>query len=290
MNKALLFSFFLNIFLVPNIHSQYTEIINTNKPGSSQGAFSVGKNILQFENAAYFSETSHNIINYESEQTGLDFSVRFGAFLEKLELNIDGNFQMEKIDDLRYVPVRKSEVSNFKFLRIGAKYLVYDPKKGLEDKPNYYSYWADKKFSFKNLIPAVSIYSAINIDSENNPYTAYGVKGISPTISIILQSNFSKRSVLICNLIGDRIGSKQNDYGYILSLTHAFTGRFISYIENQAIISDFYADNKIALGVAYLINKNIQLDIGSSLNFKTTPKIFTLSFGYSHRFNLNSKE
>ena len=41
--------------------------------------------------------------------------------------------------------------------------------------------------------------------------------------------------------------------------------------------------------VSYLINKNIQLDIGSSLNFKTTPKIFTLSFGYSHRFNLNSK-
>ena len=290
MNKVLLISFFLNLFLVHNINSQYTEIINTNKPGYSQGAFSVGKNILQFENTAYFSENSHDIINYESQQTGLNFSVRFGAFLEKLELNIDGNFQMEKIDDFKYNPVRRSEVSNFKFLRFGGKYLIYDPKKGLEDKPNYYSYWANKKFSFKNLIPAVSLYAALNIDSENNPYTAYGVKGISPTVSIILQSNFSKRSVLICNLIGDRIGSTQNDYGYIISLTHAFSSRFISYLENQAIISDFYADNKIELGVAYLINKNIQLDIGSSLNFKSTPKIFAFSFGYSHRFNLNSEE
>ena len=290
MNKVLLISFFLNLFLVHNINSQYTEIINTNKPGSSQGAFSVGKNILQFENTAYFSENSHDIINYESQQTGLNFSVRFGAFLEKLELNIDGNFQMEKIDDFKYNPVRRSEVSNFKFLRFGGKYLIYDPKKGLEDKPNYYSYWANKKFSFKNLIPAVSLYAALNIDSENNPYTAYGVKGISPTVSIILQSNFSNRSVLICNLIGDRIGSTQNDYGYIISLTHAFSSRFISYLENQAIISDFYADNKIELGVAYLINKNIQLDIGSSLNFKSTPKIFAFSFGYSHRFNLNSEE
>ena len=290
MNKVLLISFFLNLFLVHNINSQYTEIINTNKPGSSQGAFSVGKNILQFENTAYFSENSHDIINYESQQTGLNFSVRFGAFLEKLELNIDGNFQIEKIDDFKYNPVRRSEVSNFKFLRFGGKYLIYDPKKGLEDKPNYYSYWANKKFSFKNLIPAVSLYAALNIDSENNPYTAYGVKGISPTVSIILQSNFSKRSVLICNLIGDRIGSTQNDYGYIISLTHAFSSRFISYLENQAIFSDFYADNKIELGVAYLINKNIQLDIGSSLNFKSTPKIFAFSFGYSHRFNLNSEE
>ena len=290
MNKFLLISFFLNIILVHNINSQYTEIINTNKPGSSQGAFSVGKNILQFENAVYLSDNSHDIINYESQQTGLDFSVRFGAFLEKLELNIDGNFQMEKIDDLKYNPVRRSRVSNFKFLRFGVKYLIYDPKKGLEDKPNYYSYWADKKFSFKNLIPALSIYTALNVDSENNPFTAYGVKGISPTVSIILQSNFSKRSVLICNLIGERIGSKQNDYGYIISLTHAFNSRFISYFENQAIVSDFYADNKIAIGVAYLLNKNIQFDIGSSLNFKTTPKIFALSFGYSQRFNLNSKE
>ena len=139
MNKILLISFFLNLIIVHNINSQYTEIINTNKPGSSQGAFSVGKNILQFENAAYFSENSHDIINYESQQTGLDFSVRFGAFLEKLELNIDGNFQMEKIDDLKYNPVRRSEISNFKFLKFGAKYLIYDPKKGLEDKPNYYS-------------------------------------------------------------------------------------------------------------------------------------------------------
>ena len=290
MNKVLLISFFLNLFLVHNINSQYTEIINTNKPGSSQGAFSVGKNILQFENTAYFSENSHDIINYESQQTGLNFSVRFGAFLEKLELNIVGNFQMEKIDDFKYNPVRRSEVSNFKFLRFGGKYLIYDPKKGLEDKPNYYSYWANKKFSFKNLIPAVSLYAALNIDSEKNPYTAYGVKGISPTVSIILQSNFSKRSVLICNLIGNRIGSTQNDYGYIISLTHAFSSRFISYLENQAIISDFYTDNKIELGVAYLINKNIQLDIGSSLNFKSTPKIFAISFGYSHRFNLNSEE
>ena len=290
MNKVLLISFFLNLFLVHNINSQYTEIINTNKPGYSQGAFSVGKNILQFENTAYFSENSHDIINYESQQTGLNFSVRFGAFLEKLELNIDGNFQMEKIDDFKYNPVRRSEVSNFKFLRFGGKYLIYDPKKGIEDKPNYYSYWANKKFSFKNLIPAVSLYAALNIDSENNPYTAYGVKGISPTVSIILQSNFSNRSVLICNLIGDRIGSTQNDYGYIISLTHAFSSRFISYLENQAIISDFYADNKIELGVAYLINKNIQLDIGSSLNFKSTPKIFAISFGYSQRFNLNSEE
>ena len=92
-----------------NIYSQYTEIINTNKPGYSQGAFSVGKNILHLKMQLIFQETSTTIelIMRRGEQTGIEFSVRFGAFLEKLELNIDVNFQMEKIDDLRYVPSQK---------------------------------------------------------------------------------------------------------------------------------------------------------------------------------------
>ena len=31
------------------LNSQYTETINSNRPGLSQGAFSVGKDVLQFE-------------------------------------------------------------------------------------------------------------------------------------------------------------------------------------------------------------------------------------------------
>ena len=39
--------------------SQYTEVINSNRPGTSQGAFSVGKNELQFEKGGNFSDLSH---------------------------------------------------------------------------------------------------------------------------------------------------------------------------------------------------------------------------------------
>ena len=42
-------SFFLIIMNFSLLNSQYTETINSNRPGSSQGAFSVGKNVLQFE-------------------------------------------------------------------------------------------------------------------------------------------------------------------------------------------------------------------------------------------------
>ena len=32
-------------------HGQYTDQINSNRPGASIGAFSVGKNVVQFEGA-----------------------------------------------------------------------------------------------------------------------------------------------------------------------------------------------------------------------------------------------
>ena len=43
-------------------------------------------------------------------------------------------------------------------------------KRDISEKPNVYSYFADKKFKWKNLIPAVSVYTGFNIDSKNNPF------------------------------------------------------------------------------------------------------------------------
>ena len=82
------------------------------------------------------------------------------------------------------------------------------------------------------------------------------------------------------------MGSNQNDFEYIISLTHAFSENFIGLIEKQGIKSDFYADNLLGLGVAYLFNDNLQLDMGTNLNFKETPKIFQISLGVSYRLNL----
>jgi len=175
---------------------------------------------------------------------------------------------------------------NFKKFKIGAKYLIYDPKKGITEKPNVYSYFADKKFKWKNLIPAISVYGGLNIDSKNNPFISSNVSGISPSLAIFTQSNFTNRSVITTNVIFERIGSNQNDFEYIISLTHAFNESFIGFIETHGIKSDFYADNKLGFGVAYLFNDNLQLDLGTILNFKDTPKIFQMSLGVSYRLNL----
>ena len=286
MNRLLVFFLFSFLFKINLGYSQYTEIINSNRPGKSSGAFSVGENILQIENGFYFTDEKHELLNYDISGLGSDLKIRYGLFYEKLELVINGIYQSDKFSDNRYSSTNTIKRKNFKKFKIGAKYLIFDPKKGQFEKPNVYSYFADKKFKWKDLIPAVSLFAGLNIDSKNNPYTVYNVSGLSPSFAIFTQSNFTYRSVITTNLIFERMGSNQNDFEYIISLTHAFSENFIGLIEKQGIKSDFYADNLLGLGVAYLFNDNLQLDMGTNLNFKETPKIFQISLGVSYRLNL----
>ena len=213
--------------------------------------------------------------------------IRYGLILEELEIQINGIYQNDKYTDMRSEIDNEFNRSNFRKFKIGAKYLVYDPYKNRDESPNLYSYWANNKFKWNSLIPAISVYAGINIDGKNNPYTAAGIKGVSPSFMIATQNNFKNNFVLICNLILDRIGTDQNDFEYILTLTHAFNTKWVSFVETHGINSDFYAENMVKLGAAYLSNENLQLDTSLAFNFKNTPKIFYINFGGSYRFDLH---
>lgn len=267
---------------------QYTDVINSNRPGVSRSAFSVGTNVLQFEVGPYIiNEKRTPALSTEVDGFGVDFSARYGLFFEELELNIEGNYQNDTKTFLSSVPFDEDR-ANFKFLTIGAKYLVFDPyKNSEEDKPNLYSYHANHRFKWKSLIPAVSVYVGANFDTKNNPYTAPEIEGFSPKVMIASQNNFAGGWVLVLNLIKDRIGTDQSDFQYIITLTHSFNPKWVIFGETQGIKSDFYADNLLRFGGAYLWGKDFQLDTALTFNTKDTPSVFSVNFGASYRFDFH---
>ena len=207
--------------------------------------------------------------------------------MEELELNIEGTYQN---DTKTFASNFSSEDkrANFKFLAIGAKYLVFDPYKNAEeDKPNLYSWKANRQFKWKSLIPAVSVYLGANYDTKPNPYTFSGIEGFSPKVMIATQNNFSGGWVFVMNLIKDRIGTDQSDFQYILTLTHSFNPKWVIFGETQGIKSDFYADNLFRFGGAYLMGKDLQLDTAVTFNTKDTPSVFSLNFGASYRLDFH---
>lgn len=269
-------------------YSQYTDVINSNRPGVSRSAFSVGTNVVQFEMGPYIvNEKRTPITAYKVSGFGIDFAARYGLLFEELELNIEGTYQN---DTKTYTSSLSTEEdrANFKSVTLGAKYLVYDPYKNSENnKPNLYSWRANHRFKWSSLIPAVSVYLGANFDTKDNPYTAPGVEGFSPKVMIATQNNFSGGWVLVMNLIKDRIGSDQSDFQYILTLTHSFNPKWVIFGETQGIQSDFYADNLFRFGGAYLWQKNLQLDTALTFNTKDTPSVFSVNFGVSYRLDFH---
>ncbi len=268
--------------------AQYTEVINSNRPGESTSAFSLGTNVAQLEFGPYIIKEKHTPLRYEVSGFGVDFAARYGFLLEALELNLQGTYQRDTFTDNRSIISSETSRSNFKHFTLGAKYLIYDPlKNSEEEKPNLYSYWANKKFKWKSLIPAVAVYAGANFDTKNNPYTAPDVEGFSPKIAVISQNNFAGGWVFVINLIKDRIGSDFSEFQYILTLTHSFNPQWVIFGEAQGIKSDFYADNLFRFGGAYLWGKDFQLDTALTLNTKDTPSVFSVNFGASYRLDFH---
>lgn len=270
--------------------AQYTEVINSNRPGVSRSAFSVGTGVVQFELGPFIlKEKRTPAVSNEVSGFGIDFAARYGLLLEELEINIEGTYQNDT--KTIFSPSGLSDEnkrSNFKSFTIGAKYLVYDPYKNAEDdKPNLYSWKANHQFKWKSLIPAVAVYVGANFDTKNNPFTAPNIEGFSPKIMIATQNNLAGGWVFVMNLIKDRIGTDQSDFQYILTLTHSFSPQWVVFGEAQGISSDFYADNLFRFGGGYLWSKDFQLDTAITFNTKDTPSVFGVNFGASYRLDFH---
>jgi len=175
---------------------------------------------------------------------------------------------------------------------IGAKYLLYDPMKNYENKPNLYSWKANHKFNYRQFIPAVGIYAGVNINLSGNVFARPGIpfdRKISPKVMVLTQNQFGK-SVLVINIIMDKISSNKKSLDYVVTLTRGFSPRWSGYIENQGCKSDYYADTFLRGGAAFLIKQNFQVDASIGTNFKNSPSIVNGGIGMSWRFDKNYKE
>ena len=106
MNRLLVFFLLSFLFKVNLGYSQFTEIINSNRPGNSSGAFAVGKNILQFENGFYVKQ--NNWINrmYDDPSFVEKVKSRYSFYFDKL------NEFKKEIDDISYY-INKSQEANY---------------------------------------------------------------------------------------------------------------------------------------------------------------------------------
>jgi hypothetical protein len=270
--------------------AQFTDEINSNRPGRSMMAFSVGKSVIQAETGLYYNTEDHNSLNYKANGFIAELDLRWGLFFEELELIAEFQYQNDRLTSL----IGDQNRSALKKTIIGAKYLVYDPFKNYEEKPNLYSWKANHSFKWRQLYPAVAVYAGVNLNFSDNPfnYSPNDVldSKISPKAMLIAQNHFGSRWVLVTNLMYDKIGSEFASINYVLTLTRGFNAEWSGFIENQGYNGDYYSDGLFRIGAAYLFQKNMQIDASFGKNFKNTPGLMNFGVGFSWRFAENYQE
>jgi hypothetical protein len=185
--KNLLLKLFISLFIFnfSAIYSQYTEVINSNKPGFSESPYSVGKGIYQFESNLFLRNTDTQPTFSRPQSFGFDMLFRTSFLLERLELNAQVSYQKDQIA-FKNIFTSQYTTTGFGRATIGAKYLVFQQK--YEDKSKEVRSWK-KRYAFdkKRFIPSVAIYAGINTDLVND---IYKTESISPKVGVLLQIFF----------------------------------------------------------------------------------------------------
>lgn len=269
-------------------HSQYTDVINSNRPGESFGAFSVGKTIFQTEGGVSYINERHS--NTDARISGMfaDLDIRYGFWKEELEFIADLQYR----GDTYKTDTESFSRSDLRTSILGFKYLVYDPFKNYEEKHNIYSWKANNKFKWRQFVPAVAVYAGANLNFTNNPFIPEDESIISPKAMIILQNHFSGGWVFVTNILADRITSDYMTLGGILTVTKSFDHKWSGFAEVQAYKSDYMNDLIFRGGAAYLLNDDLQLDVSIGKNFHNTNTrdVIYGGIGASWRFTLNYKD
>ncbi len=261
--------------------AQHTDIINSNRPGESLSAYGIGKSVFQIEMASYYLNQNNINSNFKNEGLGIDGTFRLGVLLEKSEILLQTQYQFTNIDN-------NKDLLGFKKVTFGFKYLIYDPYK-YEKEINIRSWKANHNLNFKDLIPAVSLYMGTNFISPLNSYEYSQKFALSPKVILITQHQFDEgRIVLITNTIVDYL-TINRDMGFIVTLTRGFNKSWSGFIEYQNFNSNPYDKIIFRTGTAYLLSKDMQIDVALTKNIQPDINVFSACIGFSWRTDSNHK-
>ncbi|WP_088323186.1 transporter [Polaribacter tangerinus] len=262
------------------VYGQYTDVINSNKPGFSESPYSVGSGVYQFESNLFYKKTNITPTFSTPESLGIDFLFRTSFFLEKLELNAQLTYQQDEIA-FKNIFTSSYNTNGFSRMTVGAKYLLYQQK--YEDKSKEVRSWKRRNaFDKKRLIPSVAIYLGLNTDAVNSVYK----KGkMSPKVGVLLQNNLTTNFNIITNFYYDNIGTKFEEFSYIITATHNFGNQWSAFFENQTVYLTPQTNSNLGLGFAYLFHRNLQINTAARLIYEGVSQGYYVGLGASYRID-----
>ena len=131
----------------------------------------------------------------------------------------------------------------------------------------------------KSFIPKTSFLFNLTLPyfGEKN----FRPENLTPSFYLLMQSDITKK-MNICYNVGleyDGISSVPTEF-VAICFSYSITEKFSGFVENYNLFSNSTSpENFVDCGFAYLIRKNIQLDISGNINLQNVKKYNMFSFG-----------
>ncbi len=265
------------------LQAQYTEVINSNRPGLSISPYSVGIDIFQLEGGIFFDNSQKAF--FKKPSMGQELQMRYGLLFDQLELNINSRF--EKIG------LPKDEYNRLGTVTFGIKTLLYERK--YEDKSLEIRSWKKRTaFDYNRLIPSVGIYAGYNLLFLTKKMEQQTLKKelTQPSwkFGIFLQNNLSRRFVVVTNLIADEVGRENPLFEYNVAMTMALRYDLSFFIENHGQYQKFqHPEYSLRGGFSFLFSKNFLTYLYGQNSLFKKKGIWTAGIGFSWRLDRFSK-
>ena len=239
------------------LNTQTIDVINSNRPGFSVSPYNVGKGNFQVESGliGYSELLGVNGINGSVKSIGLDIGFRY-AINNKIEIYSDFYTKQNWHD------IDSSNTSNFSMLPavLGVSYRFNEGER---------------------FIPTMAVRGAITYYQN---YQESSKTDLSLTFAT--QHELAANWVFITNWKADRIIT-DTSLGAILGLTNTITQDWSWFVEYFGSYTNNGFDNFANLGMAYLLNDDIQLDVFGGTNVDINKTTYYLSVGISWRLDRN---
>ncbi|RXP63531.1 transporter [Lutibacter sp. HS1-25] len=259
--------------------AQYTDIINSKRPGFSESPYSVGRGVYQFETGLFYKNTKSELLSAYPNSFGGELFFRISPLLENLEINLNAVYQADEVQN----PFGDNYFnSGFSNLRLGAKYLIFQQE--FTDKSKEIRSWKKRtSYDLKRLIPSVGVYAGVSTNLLTKDITEDGIRFKG---AVLLQNDFTDRLVVLTNLVVSDIASESMQYAYIVTMTYALSYKWSFFVENTGKFETGYSpEYQLGAGFAYLISPDLQIDASYRTNIFDNYSYNYFSAGASFRID-----
>ncbi len=232
--------------------SQFNETIRGKRPGQSIGAFTVGEGIFQI-------------------QSGFDNFSNSQDMTKKGYLNNTV---------LRYGFTRTFEVSTLVEYRT-QEVIQNDTKITLNGLDGMDVGFRKHLYTGKGILPNIGFQFRVRLPVLSQDYK---IKNPAPRFIISTSHNFSKTYSLITNWGASWSGNNTAAQGnYTINLSHRFNSKVGVFIENYGSLLQGTYSSYFDGGFAWLVNKDLQLDLYGGYSINRGVSAYFISTGVSWR-------